>query len=36
MIVVEHPPLGDRVAEVHDPGRNRVLLEVLLLAVDTL
>jgi hypothetical protein len=36
MIVVEHPPLGDRVAELHGAGRDRVLLEVALLSVDAL
>ena len=36
MVVVEHPPLGDRVAELHGPGRDRALLEVVLLAVDAL
>ena len=36
MVVVEHPPVGDRVAQLHGPGRNRALLEVVLLAVDAL
>ena len=34
VIVVEHPPVRDRIAQLHDSGRNRVLLEVVLLAVD--
>ena len=36
MIVDEHPPVRDRVAERHGPGRNRALMEVVPLALDTL
>jgi len=36
MIIVEHPPPRDRVTEVHGSGRNRALLEVVLLPVDAL
>ena len=36
MIVVEHPPVGDRVAQVHDACRDGMSLEVVLLAVDAL
>ena len=36
MIVVEHPPVRDRVAQLHGPCGDRVSLEVVLLAVDVL
>jgi len=36
VVVVEHPPVRDRDAELHGPGRNRALPEVVLLAVDGL
>jgi hypothetical protein len=36
MVVVEHPPLRDRVAQLDDTRSDRVLLEVVLLAVDAL
>ncbi len=34
VIVVEHPPADDRVAQLHGPCRDGVVLEVVLLAVD--
>ena len=36
MIVVEHPPVRERVAQLHDTGGDGVSLEVVLLAVDGL
>ena len=36
MIVVEHPPVRDRVAQLHDTCGEGVSLEVVLLAVDVL
>jgi hypothetical protein len=36
MVVVEHPPLRDRVAQLDDTRSDRALLEVVLLAVDAL
>ena len=36
MIVVEHPPVSERVAELHRTCGDRVSLEVVLLAVDGL
>ena len=36
VVLVEHPPVDVRVAELHGPGRNRAPLEVVLLPVDPL
>ena len=36
MIVIEHPPVRERVAQLHDACGDRVSLEVVLLAVDVL
>ena len=36
MVVVEHPPLCDRVAQLDDTRSDRAVLEVVLLAVDAL